>query len=258
MKLKLITLILLFCSIRQISGQTTSFFNDYHKLSFQFGISKYYGAETSKLPTGLTYKFNNYTSPHFGVYYDVLQLTNFNFKIGFSTLLVREIDEIFIDMSQIPDGNRDFASIIEISTDGAWRFNLPITAEYVLKTSFGNLSLNSSFIFGYHQEFGLSEAGYGVKVPENDEFTTFSSVYSRSTAPWYFNTQFGIGMYFPFKKWMLRTNLYYNFALQELYEGDFTFSNLAQSPDTSGEFSFRGDSFGLEFSIYLKKKNKFK
>ena len=254
MKYKIIILFFCFLSFYEMTSQTTSFFNDYHKLSFQFGVSRYYGAETSNLPSGLIYKFNNFTSPHFGFYYDILQSESFNFKIGISTLLIREIDEIFIDEAQIPNGNRDFARITELVIDGAWRFNLPIITEYLLDTNFGKMSLNSSFITGYHQEFGISEASYGVRVPESQEFTEFNSTYSRSAAPWYFNAQLGIGLYFPFEKWMLRTNLYYNFALQNLYEGNFTFSNLAQSPDTSGNFSFRGDSFGLELSIYLKKK----
>jgi hypothetical protein len=240
-----------------VVSQNTSFFNDYHKLSFQFGLSKYSGNETSPLPNTLSYRFNNYTSPHFGFYYDALQTDNFNFKVGLSAVLVREIDEFFIDASQIPNeenASRDFGEILE--SEGTWRFNLPITAEYFVPTNSSNLIVNGSLILGYSEEFGNTENEYAVRVQESEDFTKLNSIYSRNTAPWYFNAQFGIGMYFPFEKWMLRANIYYNFALQNIYDGTFTFSNLAQSPDTSGDISFRGDSFGMEFSVYLKKKKK--
>lgn len=233
--------------------ESTSFFNEYHKLSLQLGISRYSGSETSTLPTDLEYKFNNYTSPHFGLYYDVLQSNNLNFKIGLSVIKVREIEQFRIGANQIPDVDRDFALIIDTDTENSYRLNCPLTVEYILQNK---LFFNSSLILGYHQEFGNTENEYRVNALQNEESTQLNSTYNRSTAPWYFNTQLGVGMYFPFEKWMLRANIYYNFALQNLYEGEFTFSNLAQSPDTSGEFSFRGDSFGIEFSIYLKKKRK--
>ncbi len=238
-------------------GQNTIFFNDYHKFSFQFGLSNYTGAKTSPLPSTLIYRFKNFKSPHFGFYYDALQTDKLNFKIGLSALLTREIDEFFIYASQIPnEENSERGYGYTTETNGSWRFNLPITIEYLVPTNIGKLFLNTSFIVGYSQDFGETESEYGVKKPESEEYTKLNVVYSTNNAPWSFNMQFGVGMYFPFEKWMLRVNAYYNFALQDLYEGKFTFSNLAQSPDTSGDISFRGDSFGMEFSIYLKKKKK--
>ena len=257
--MKKITLLILvfFTSITSSLAQNnTSFFNDYHKINFQFGASRYTGTETTPLPRTLNYTFNNFTSPHFGLYYDVLQTNRFNFKVGLSLLLIREIDEVFIHQSEIEDGTRDFARIIELTTDGMWRLNLPITSEYLLNTTFGKLTLNSSFVLGFHKEFGLTESEYNVAGSLTADFSTLESVYSRSTAPWYANGQVGVGMYFPFKGWMLRTYVYYNFALQNLYEGTFEFKNLQQSPDTSGNFSFKGNSFGIEFSVYLAKKKK--
>ncbi len=239
-----------------LTGQNTQFFNSYHKLSFQFGVSRYFGSDTNPLPPTLELNFINYTSPHFGLYYDILQTKNFNFKVGLSVLLVREIDEYRIDAIEIPDVDRDYGFIIETVSDNSWRFNLPITSEYILNTSLGKLSFNGSLIIGYHQNFGPTFSEYNIKAPQNEEFTSLKSINERQTAPWYANIQFGVGMYFPFEKWMLRTNVYCNFALQDLYNGTFLFSNLEQSPDTSGNFSFRGDSFGIEFSIYLKKKKK--
>ncbi len=233
----------------------TDLFNNYHKLSFQFGVSRYVGAETSALPSTLKYTFNNYISPHFGFYYDVLQTKHFNFKIGISALLVRDIIEFRIDKSQIENALADFGDETELITDNTWRFNLPLTAEYFINTDFGKLTLNGSFILGYHQEFGVAEGLDTVTWP-NSNTTSLETVYSRKTAPWYANGQIGVGMYFPFKGWMLRTNIYYNMAFQKLYEGTFEFKNLQLSPDTSGNFSFKGDSFGIEFSIYLAKKIK--
>ncbi|WP_411767198.1 hypothetical protein [Winogradskyella sp. A3E31] len=255
MKFKLyIVLVLLLVIPNKIFPQTNSIFNDYHKLSFQFGASRYTGSETSTIPSTLKYKFRDFTSPHFGFYYDLLQTDNFNFKLGFSTLLVRDWEEYGIKAEEIPsvDSSRDFY----VEGAGSWRFNLPLTTEYLIDLGKNKLFISSSLIIGYSKEYGNTVAQYGIKAPNESEFTTIDRVYRRQTAPWYANVQFGVGMYFPFEKWMLRTNVYYNFALQDLYNGTFLFSNLEQSPDTSGNFSFRGDSFGIEFSVYLKKKKK--
>lgn len=254
MKLKPVFLFLLVCSVYSIHGQNTAFFNDYHKLSFQFGFSRYTGSETTTLPSTLINKFRDYTSPHFGFYYDAVQTTNFNFKIGVSALLVREFREYKIDINEIPNGDRGIHYYNEGA--GTLRINLPIMGEYIIDTKIGKLNFNGGIILGYSEEFGSTFSQYRIRVPSSEEFTTATAIYSRGTAPWYLNGQIGVGMYFPFKGWMLRTNVYYNMAFQKLYEGQFEFANLEQSPDTSGNFSFKGDSFGIEFSIYLKKKKK--
>ena len=97
MKKYILLLLLSFISMSIFSQDTTTtFFNNYYKLSLQFGVSRYTGAETTPLPSTLKYTFNDYTSPHFGFYYDVFQTNHFNFKIGFSTLLIRDVKEVKI------------------------------------------------------------------------------------------------------------------------------------------------------------------
>ncbi len=238
------------------SQEPTSFFNDYHKLSFQFGVSRYTGAENTPLPSTLIYKFRDYTSHHFGFYYDVLQTDNFNFKIGISALLVRNFEEYKIDNIEIPNVDRNLHLYVEGA--GTWRFNLPVIGEYIMDTKIGKLNFNGGLILGYSEEFGSTFSQHNIRADSSAEFTSATAIYSRSTAPWYLNGQIGVGMYFPFKGWMLRTNVYYNMAFQKLYEGDFEFTNLEQSPDQSGKFSFKGNSFGIEFSIYLANKKKSK
>ncbi|RYH73435.1 hypothetical protein EVU94_09585 [Flavobacteriaceae bacterium 144Ye] len=248
-------IVMFFLAISTVFSQNnTAFFNDYYKLSFQFGVSRYTGAETTPLPSTLIYKFRNYTSPHFGFYYDVLQTDNWNFKIGVSSLLVRNFEEYKIDNSEIPNVDRDLHLYVEGS--GTWRFNLPVIGEYIMNTKIGKLNFNGGLILGYSEEFGSTFSQHNIRADSSSEYTSATAVYSRSTAPWYLNGQVGVGMYFPFKGWMLRTNVYYNMAFQKLYEGDFEFTNLEQSPDQSGKFSFKGNSFGIEFSIYLANKNK--
>lgn len=69
-----------------------------------------------------------------------------------------------------------------------------------------------------------------------------------------FNGQLGMGMYFSFEGWMLRVNIFYNHAFQKLYEGEYQFSHLQQSPDFGGTFGSKGNSYGVEFSLYLSKR----
>lgn len=249
--------LLLMMSPALLAQNPTDFFKDYGKLSFQFGPSKYVGSKTSELPNTLRYKFRDYIAPQFGFYYDVYQTNHFNFKIGLTALLTREIEEIFIDNREIENVNRDIWLYSELNGDiDSWRFSLPLQSEYIISTTFAKFSLNAAFIIGYQQEFGVAESKLEIGATPESIPTTLEAVYSRSTAPWYFNTQFGLGMYFPFNKWMLRTNVFYNLALQDLYTGTFRFTNLDQSPDINGNFKFRGHSFGIEFGIYLAKKSK--
>lgn len=240
--------------ITTASSQSRSVFDNYHKLSLQFGVSRYIGSKTSNIPETLNYEFREYTAPMFGLNYDVFQLDKFNFKTGITALLVRNYIEYGIKNEDIPSVDED--RLFYLEGTGSWRISTPLTTEYLIGTGKNKFTMNTSFIIGYSQEFGDTISEYGIKNDNEEEFTTAESIYKRHTAPWYFNVQAGVGMYFPFEKWMLRANVYYNFALQDLYNGEFQFSNLAQSPDTSGNFSFRGDSFGVEFSIYLKKKKK--
>ena len=236
------------------SQETTTFFNDYNKLSFQFGVSRYTGAETTPLPPTLDYKFRNYTSPHLGFYYDVLQTNTFNFKVGLSALLVREYIEYKMEEDELPNINRSIHLYVEGA--GTIRVNLPITMEYIIDSNIGKLNLNGGLIVGFNEEYSYTFDQHNIRANSSSEFTSATSVFERKTAPWYLNGQLGVGMYFPFKGFMLRTNIYYNMAFQKLYEGEFEFTNLEQSPDTSGKFSFKGNSYGIEFSIYLAKKKK--
>ena len=120
-------------------------------------------------------------------------------------------------MSEIENRDRDYWKIIEFDGGNMWRFNLPITAEYIVQTGLGKMTINSSIIFGYHKEFGDTMLQTEATGFNGTELSTLNSVYSRKSAPWYANGQVGVGMYFPFKGWMLRTNVYYNLAFQKLY-----------------------------------------
>ena len=232
----------------------TSFFNEYSKFSVHLGVSKYVGSETSELPSTLEYRLKEFISPVLGIDYDIFQKNNFNFKLGLNLTLMRDIEWIYLSQSETGYAF-DYISFSETSTDGQWRLSLPITTEYILNSGKNKISFNSSLIIGYHKSDGLGYSEFGT-VTEDDRIVQLESTYGQKTAPWYFNGQVGVGMYFPFKGWMLRTNVYYNLAFQKLYEGEFEFKNLQQSPDTSGKLSFKGNSFGIEFSIYLAKKKK--
>ena len=187
------------------------------------------------------------------MHYDFLRTDKFNFKIGFSTFLLREIDEIRMDKIETP-ADFDWIDGLEVfSAD--WQFNIPITIEYITYLNKSKLTFNTSFMIGY-QDFDYAETEYGLINHNTGEHSSFKGYYSRGDDVWHPNAQIGFGMYFPFEKWMLRTNLYYNIMLEKMYEGTFEFRGLRQSSDIDGTYSFSGNSFGIEFSIYLAKKKR--
>jgi len=229
----------------------TKFLDKYNKLNFEIGIAYFYGSKTSTIPSSINYRYINYTSPRFGLHYDFLQIRQFNFKIGISTFLLQEIDEHYFSKEETVldyDIKKRY-----ITTSGDWQFNMPITVEYITYLPKSKLSFNASFIIGY-QDYSYGETEF--EIGNNNETASFKGEYSRGNNAWHPSTQIGIGMYFPFKKWMLRTNLYYNIMLEKMYEGTFEFRGLRQSPDIDGTYSFSGNSFGIEFSIYLAKRKK--
>lgn len=243
-----------FCFTQTITTAQESIFDDYYKLNLTFNGSRYIGGERSSLPNTLNYEFTNFTSPTIGLAYDIYRHKNFNFRIGISTTLIREKDKFFIDQLEYQNGTGDISLETETITDGQWRVNLPVTGEYLIPLGKSILlTINTSIILGFHEEFGDADFLFEVGG-ETSEVTSLAVNYSRSTAPWYLNGRLGFGAYFPFNGWMLRTNLFYNRAFQELYEGTFVFNNTQQSGNVNGDVSFRGDSFGIEFSIYLAKK----
>lgn len=229
----------------------TEFLNNYYKLNLEISTGYFYGAKTSKLPSSLNYSFKNYVAPHFGLHYDFLRKGNFNFKVGVSALLLRDIDEIRIDKIELV---RDYDFTKKGETfSGDWQFNIPITVEYIIPLNKSKLTFNASYIIGI-QNFYYAESGFSVGSDTTGGETTFEGVYWRGDNGFHPSAQLGVGMYFPFKKWMLRTNLYYNVMLEKMYEGTFEFRGLRQSPDIDGTYSFSGNSFGIEFSIYLTNK----
>ncbi len=247
-------LIIIIFNIFQIKAQSNAaFFDKYYKLNLELSTGYFYGAKTSELPNTLNYSFKNYMSPRFGLHYDFLRKNNFNFKVGFSVLLLRDIDKIRMDETEIV-GNYDFIREGE-TFSGDWQFNIPITVEYIIPFNKSKLAFNTSYIIGY-QNFYYAESGFGVGSYETDEEATFEGRYSRGDNAFHPSVQIGVGIYFPLKKWMLRTNLYYNVMLEKMYKGTFKFRGLRQSPDIDGTYSFSGNSFGIEFSIYLAKRKK--
>jgi len=252
--IKITTLILITLFVVQVKAQNnTLFLKDYYKFNLELSGGYFYGAKTSKLPSTLSYSFKNYVAPRFGLHYDFLQKGNFNFKVGFSALILRDIDEIRLDEIE-----QAFDSDITIKTEtfsGDWQFNIPITVEYIIPFNKSKLTFNASYIIGI-QDFYYAETGYGIGSDATGGETTFEGVYWRGDNGFHPGAQLGVGMYFPFKKWMLRTNLYYNVMLEKMYKGTFEFRGLRQSPDINGTYSFSGNSFGIELSIYLAKKKK--
>ena len=243
-------------SLQLASAQHNSdFLKNYYNLSLKVGISQFTGVENSGLPSTLDYNFRNFVSPVVGLDYDIFQLQNFNIKTGLHATLIKENQKLFF--SQYETGFAyDLEEKIKITTNGMWRLSIPLTAEYLIDTSIGTLTLNGSFIIGYHNEVGEAYVEYDNSTIEGEQRLNYKSIYSRASAPWYFNGQIGAGMYFPFNGWMLRTNVFYNHAFQKLYEGEFQFTHMLQSPDITGTLGFKGNSYGIEFSLYLPKRNK--
>ena len=236
---------------------TTDFFKKYSKLSLTIGYDRF-NAKTTLTPTipGLTYTYMPYNTGHFGLNYEVFQTKKFNFKLGITAVRHREIEYDFIDNSLLPyDWPGGIEYITETSYDflGIWQIDVPLTAEYLIplnKTI--KLSFGSSLVIGFLDDGG-GEGEFGVDY--EDYYTSFFYTMERPGDPIYFNTRLETGFYFTFKKIMIRTNFFYNYALQNIYEGDYLLSG-ATIPDAKGSYKLKGNYFGAEMSFYLLKKKK--
>lgn len=244
--------------INPVSSQNTEFMEDYSAISIKVGLSRYIGIYNSHYRSDLYYNFDNFTTPVVGMEYDFLRWNNFNFKTGLFATYIMEKEKLFFSQEET-DFGYDLEEWIITTTEGMWRLSVPLTAEYLWRTEFGTLTFNTGFILGYHNEFGEAFTEYDTATTDGEQRLNYKSVYSRYSEPWYFNGQIGVGIYFPFKGWMLRTNFFYNQAFQKLYEGEYEFTHLLKSPDFKGTYGFKGNSYGVEMSIYFgkgKKKNK--
>ena len=204
-KIKLTISFLLFVNL--VYCQNSDFLKNYFPISLKLGVSQFTGIENSHYREDLYYNFNNFISPVVGLEYDFLKLDNFNFKTGLYATLIKENDKYFFSQQETGFGY-DLEGRIKVTTDGMFRLSVPITSEYLIPTKIGILTLNASFIMGYHNEFGEGFTEYDTATIDGEQRLNYKNVYSRYSAPWYFNGQIGVGMYFPFDRWMLRTNIF--------------------------------------------------
>jgi hypothetical protein len=235
----------------------TDFFKKYSKLSLTIGYDRF-NAKTELTPTipGLTYRYMPYNTGHFGLNYDVLQTKKFNFKVGITAVRHREIERVSMDNSLISfDVPGGFEMTTETSYDflGIWQIDVPLTAEYLFSLNKTiKLSIGSSLVIGF-QDDGGGEGGFGIE--DEDLSTDFFYTMVRPGDPLYFNARLETGFYFTLDKLMIKTNFFYNYAFQNLYEGNYLLYN-ATIPDVKGTYKEKGNYFGAEISIYLLKRKK--
>jgi len=64
-------------------------------------------------------------------------------------------------------------------------------------------------------------------------------------------------MYFKSKRGtMFQTSITYKKSFKDFRKGEYSVTNLAESPDNTQKFSQSGDYLGLSLAVYFKKKNK--
>lgn len=235
------------------SQSNTDFLNKYHKYSVEIGIGYYYGSEISPLPSSLGFRYQSYIAPKFGVYYDIYRKNQFNIRTGVSAFLLRDIELVRIDASE---NSADSGMDAKVEFQSAeWQFNIPITVEYLTYLHNSKITFNGSLMIGYENYGGVAimTSGVGRIGGERTSLTRYTS---RGNDVWHPSGQIGVGMYFPYRKWMLRVNLHYTKLFEKMYRGTFVYDNLQTTPDFGGTYGFKGDSFGVDFTVYLAKKSK--
>lgn len=158
---------------------------DYFPISLKLGVSQFTGIENSDYRSDLYYNFNRFISPVVGLEYDFLKWKSFNFKTGLYATLIRENDKYFF--SQRETGfEYDLEGGVKVITEGMFRLSVPFTTEYFFETQLGLLSINTSFIIGYHNEYGEGLTEYDTATIDGEQRLNYKNVYSRYSAPWYF------------------------------------------------------------------------
>lgn len=137
---------------------------------------------------------------------------------------------------------------------------IPLNVEYkkkIAKSMYFNV--NAGINFNLIRD-STNEYNYRIITEEMGEIIEVREIFIS-----YQNTldqfiQFGgtlsAGFYFPFKNWMLQTNIIYNKNFQNLWEGEYQFGNLFVSEPTRGDYIVSGDYLGLSTTFYFKKRTK--
>ncbi len=168
----------------------------------------------------------------------------------------------FYNVSFVIDKNDlDFDSSAGINfkeeSSGFYFLSIPILAEHKIQMG-SNLFFNSNigFVISYIQSSGVGlSVGY-ISEPDNQDITFFYIDEGTSRGYIKLGGIASIGFYLLHKKFMLKIDIEYRHNFKPLLEGEYTFFNLLQSPDTGGEFVNSNNYFGLSTTVFFKKRKK--
>lgn len=244
-----VLLITVFWMVSLKAQTAKQLFENNHKWGINVQLNNYFGSNNYKANSNNYYfKINSSYVPAVGVRYNFLQTKNWNFNAGFQVNFFGDRDEEFI-------------AATEITLNGGWWGSgssgleailyVPITAEYIFPTKQKvNYSLGAGLGMSYYQyNEGLSgylEIGH---IPISSEDYIGNGNYFTSghiMASMYFKSKGGT---------LFQASLTYKKSFKDFRKGEYSFTNLQQSPDITQKFSQSGDFIGLSLTTYFKKKS---
>lgn len=243
-------LITVFCTVSLKAQNAEKLFKNNHKWGLNMQLNNYFGSNNYKVhKDSYYYKINNSIVPAIGLRYNFLQIKNWNFNASFQLNFFGDRDEEYLAPKELPNiggwwgsGSSNLESILYI----------PITAEYIFSTERKvTYSLGAGLGMSYYQYNedggGRLEVNYIPVITEDYIGNGHYFASGHIKASMYFKTKGGT---------MFQTSITYKKSFKDFRKGEYSVTNLAESPDNTHKFSQSGDYVGLSLAVYLKKKNK--
>lgn len=243
-------LITVFCTISLKAQNAEKLFKNNHKWGVNLQLNNYFGSNNYKAhKDSYYYKINNSIVPAIGVRYNFLQIKNWNFNASFQLNFFGDRDKEYIAPEELPNiGGWWVVTSSELSSI----LYIPITAEYIFSTERKvSYSLGAGLGMSYYQYNEDTSGSFDVN------YIPISRINYIGNGHYFASGHIKASMYFKSKGGtMFQTSLTYKKSFKNYREGEYSVTNLAQSPDNTQKFSQSGDYLGLSLAVYFKKKNK--
>ena len=243
-------LIVVFCTVSLKAQNAKKLFKNNYKWGINMQLNNYFGSNNYKAhKDSYYYKITTSYVPAIGLRYNFLQIKNWNFNAGLQVNFFGDRDEEYIAPKELPNIGGSWGVV---SSELSSILYIPITAEYIFSTERKiTYSLGAGFGMSYYQYNEDASGTFDVN------YIPISRINYIGNGNYFASGHIKASMYFKTKGGtMFQTSINYKKSFKNYREGEYSVTNLAESPDNTQKFSQSGDYLGLSLAVYLKKKNK--
>ena len=241
-----------FFSTTLVGQNAESLFETHHKWGVTGQFNTFSAADISTTNNlNLNFKILKTKRLGVGLTYNAHQTKHWNFKAALQLQWFSNQETLFISKAETAllfDIDELSGGLDELLV------YLPLTVEYVVFAN-GKFSFSLGVGIGFTHYKPIDRVTTGLSI---DGVDIFNANYINRERPIYTSDHLEASVYFKTKHILLQASVIYKNSFEVFRSGDYSFTNLQQSPDVSGAINQSGDFLGFSLTLYFKKGEKHK